>query len=322
MQRRFFVSTVLTMAVLTVAGCGASSGSVADNYPDETITYSIPFGPGGQSDVEARRQEPLLEEKLDTDVNITYKEGAGGAVGWTELVGEQPDGNFISGMNIPHIILQPMTKDDTGYETEQIEPVAIFQGTPIGLAVPSDSDMETLDDFLEKASNEKMTISGSGTYSGHHLAYMQLSHLEDVEMEYIPSTGAADSVQNFLGGNTDAIFANSNDLVNYKDDFKILAIGSEETFEALPDVPTFQEEGVDLTASIDRGVAVPPETDEEIIQILEDTFLEIANDESVQEEMVQEGFEPVAMDAEQAQEYIDEKTTEYEEVLKELGEIE
>lgn len=321
MKRTFFVALTVVI-VLVVSGCGAE-GSSAENYPSETITYSIPFGPGGQSDVEARRQEPMLEEKLDADVNITYKEGAGGAIGWTELVSEQSDGYFISGMNIPHIILQPMTQDNAGYKTEQINPVAIFQGTPIGLAVPSESDIETLDDFIEEAgSGDTMTISGSGTYSGHHLAFMQLSNLKDLDMEYVPSTGAAESIQNFLGGNTDAIFANSNDLVKYKEDMNILAIGSEETFEALPNVPTFQEEGADFTASIDRGVAVPPETDEEIIQKLEDTFLEIANDQSVQEEMVKEGFQPISMGREEAQDHIDELSEEYEGTMRELGEIE
>ncbi|SFO95028.1 Bug family tripartite tricarboxylate transporter substrate binding protein [Salibacterium halotolerans] len=320
-MKRAVTLTTLAAAVMTITGCG--TGGSAENYPSEPITYSIPFGPGGQSDVEARRQEPMLEEILDTEVNITYKEGAGGAVGWTELVSEQGDGYFISGMNIPHIILQPMTQDDAGYETDQINPVAIFQGTPIGLAVPADSDIETLDDFIEQAeTGEQMTISGSGTYSGHHLAFMQLSNLKDLDMEYVPSTGAAESIQNFLGGNTDAIFANSNDLVKYKEDMNILAIGAEETFEALPDVPTFQEEGADFTASIDRGVAVPPDTDEEIIQTLEDAFLEIANDESVQEEMVNEGFEPVSMGREETQEHIDELKSEYEETMRELGEIE
>ncbi|SFM15222.1 tripartite tricarboxylate transporter substrate binding protein [Salibacterium qingdaonense] len=321
MKRHFQFTAIAATAILVVTGCGTGGG--ASNYPSETVTYSIPFGPGGQSDVEARRQEPMLEEKLDTDVNITYKEGAGGAVGWTELVGEQPDGHFISGMNIPHIILQPMTQDDAGYETDQINPVAIFQGTPIGLAVPADSDIETMDDFIEEAnSGEQMTISGSGTYSGHHLAFMQLSNIEDLDMEYVPSTGAAESIQNFLGGNTDAVFANSNDLVTYKEDMNILAIGAEETFEALPEVPTFQETGQDFTASIDRGVAVPPDTDEEIIQTLEETFLEIANDESVQEEMINEGFEPLAMGREETQEHIDQLSEEYEETMRELGEIE
>ena len=47
---------ILMMAVLLVAVL-AAPGQAA--YPEKAITYQIPFGPGGQSDLEARRQQPL-----------------------------------------------------------------------------------------------------------------------------------------------------------------------------------------------------------------------------------------------------------------------
>ena len=50
-------------------------------YPEKSITYQIPFGPGGQSDLEARRQQPLLEEALGVKVLVQYKPGGGGSIG-------------------------------------------------------------------------------------------------------------------------------------------------------------------------------------------------------------------------------------------------
>ena len=316
----FFLTMVLTS--LIVSSCGQEELSV-ENYSNEPVTYLLPFGAGGQSDIEARRQMPFLEEKLDTDITINYQDGAGGAIAWSTHVREDSSERLITGINIPHIILQPMTRNDTGYETDQINPIALFQGTPIGLAVHKDSDIETLEEFIEEANGDNnMTVSGAGTYSGHHLAFMQLVSIEGLDMEYIPSTGASEALQNFLGGNTDAILTNSNDLLAYKDEIKILAMGSEERFDQLPDIPTFQEEGVDLTARIDRGVAVPPGTDEAVVQMLEEAFLEISNDDSVQEKMKKEGFEPIAMGREETEKYIDELTVEFEQVMRELGEIE
>lgn len=136
----------------------------------------IPFDPGGQSDLEARRQQPLLQEFLGQKIIITYKAGGGGAVGWTEMVNQKPDGYYIGGINIPHIILQPLSRDDAGYKTEQIQPVAIFQATPIGLAVPKNSPYNDLAEFIAaaKAKPGSITIGGSGTHSGHHLATLQL----------------------------------------------------------------------------------------------------------------------------------------------------
>src|SRR5690606_4235712 len=95
----------------------------------------ITFDPGGQSDIEARRQQPLLEKYLGVPIIITYKTGGGGSVGWSELANSPADGYTIAGNNIPHIILQPIERTNAGYRTEDLEPVAMFQSTPIGLAV-------------------------------------------------------------------------------------------------------------------------------------------------------------------------------------------
>src|SRR5699024_4463282 len=139
-----------------------------------SLTYVVPFGPGGQSDIDARRQMPYLEDILNQSVTVMYSEGAGGAMGWTELVNHEPDGHFFTGINVPHIVMQPLTNSDTGYETEEIEPVFLFQRTPIGIAVNKGSGIETMEQFLEYAENEHATVSVSGAYSGTHLLAMNL----------------------------------------------------------------------------------------------------------------------------------------------------
>lgn len=311
---------IMLFGLLFIAGCASETGKTEVDFPTDSITYSLPFEPGGQSDVEARRQQPYLEESLGQKVLIQYKPGGGGAVGWSELISKKPDGYFLSGINVPHIILQPMVNDDTGYETEDIVPVAIFQATPIGIAVQPDSEMESLDDLIKKAEESpgSITVSGSGTYTGHHMAFLELQDIADIEMQYVPFDGAAPSVQAFLGGDTEVILGNSSDLFKYQDDMKILAIGSEETFDPLPDVPTFKEEGYDMTAGIDRGVGVPPGTDSETIEILEKAFLDILDESGVTDTMYEEGFEPKKMGHEESLEYIETKTEEYTRILDEL----
>lgn len=320
MRKKGLIFFSMVCALLVLSACGASAGGSGDteNFPTESITYSIPFDPGGQSDVEARRQQPYLEESLGQDVVIQYKPGGGGSVGWSELMNKEPDGHFISGINIPHIILQPLANEDTGYQTEDIVPAAIFQATPIGIAVSKNSDIESLEDLVNQAKEApgSITAAGSGTYSGHHIALLQLQDLAGIEMQYVPFDGAAPSIQAFLGGTTEVIFGNSSDLIKYQDDMKILAIGSEETFKPLPDVPTFKELGYEMTPGIDRGVAVPPGTPQEIIDKLETAFLDILDEEGVEDEMYNEGFEPKRMGHEESLEYIEQKTEEYSRILE------
>ncbi|MFZ5942609.1 MAG: tripartite tricarboxylate transporter substrate binding protein [Bacillota bacterium] len=326
MRKKWFVILiVLILATSLIAGCGGAKKEEAKEdpkkeepkYPTNSITYVIPFDAGGQSDIEARRQQPHLEKILGQKVLIEYKPGAGGALGWTELTRAKPDGYYMTGINIPHIILQPAQRSDAGYKTEDINPVALFQATPVGLAVLKDSPFQTIDDFIAYAKENpgKITVAGSGTLSGHDIARLQLEKYADIKLEYIPYTGAAPSLQAFLGGHNMAILANSNDLVQHKDKIRVLAFGSAERYKVFPDSPTFMEKGFDMLPSIDRGVGVPPGTPAEVIKTLEDAFMQIANDPEIQKQMVEQGFVPLAMGHEESKAYIEKTKQQYLEIL-------
>jgi len=313
-----------TLILLSLAGFAFANGEVEDNaFPSKTITYMIPFNPGGQSDITAQYQKEILEEELGVSVVIKYIAGAGGAVGWSTLAKTKPDGYTISGNNLPHIIAQPLVREDAGYETEQLQPLYLFQTTPIGLTVLKDSRWNNLEEFIAyaKANPGAVTIGGSGTYSGHHIAYLMLQQLTGAEFTYIASTGAAPSVANFLGGHTDALFANSNDLVTHKDDIIVLGMGTAERFSLLPNAPTFIEQGLNMKAGIDRGVCVPAGTPAEEMQILEAAFRKVSTDPAFMAKMEEMGMVVQNMGAAEYKAYIEETTETYRAILEQLGVI-
>ena len=89
--------------------------SLAD-FPEKNVVYQITFSAGGGSDVRARHQQPYLEKELGKKIVIQYKPGAGGSIGWANLVKQKADGYFMSGINIPHIILHALSLEPV-YET-------------------------------------------------------------------------------------------------------------------------------------------------------------------------------------------------------------
>jgi tripartite-type tricarboxylate transporter receptor subunit TctC len=309
------VSTVLTFAEGTAEQAA---------YPAKTITYVIPFDPGGQSDITAQYQKAGLQDALGVSVIIKHMPGAGGAVAWASAVKEKADGYTVTGNNLPHIIIQPLVRDNAGYETEQLEPVYLFQTTPIGLAVLKDGPYKTLKGFLAyaKAHPGEITIGGSGTHSGHHIALLQLQRKTGTKFTYIPSTGAAPSVANFLGGHTAALLANSNDLVQHQAKIIVLGMGTEKRFAALPDAQTFKEQGVDMTAGIDRGVCVPPGTPPEVIATLENAFDEVCKSEAFVSKMEELGFVVHNVKSAEFKKFIAAQKIEIIDTLRELGEIE
>ncbi len=321
MKGKKLLVPVLVCSLLVLFSFSALFGE--DNYPKKNITYIIPFNPGGQSDITAQYQKEDLRKALGVNIIIQYMPGAGGAVAWSKLVKTRADGYIISGNNIPHIIIQPLVRDNAGYETEGLEPIYCFQTTPIGLAVLNDSQFKTLGQLISYARSHpgEITIGGSGTHSGHHLALLQLQKLTGTKFTYIPSTGAAPSVANFLGGHTTALFANSNDLYTHKDKIKVLAIGTDDRFGALPGVSTFKELGVPMTAGIDRGVCVPPGTPEGVKKTLEDAFAQVCKSPTFVNKMEELGFLVRQMRGDEFERYIAEKKKEIIETLKELGEL-
>ncbi len=315
---------LLVAGILMVCAASATFATGVDEsapFPSKNVTYIVPFNPGGQSDITAQYQKEMLEEALGVSVIIKHVSGAGGAVGWSTLAKSDPDGYTLSGNNIPHIIAQPLVREEAGYKAEELEPLYLFQTTPIGLTVLRDARWNNLEEFVDyaKAHPGEITIGGSGSYTGHHIAYLMLQHLTGAEFTYIEATGAAPSVANFLGGHTDALFANSNDLVSHKDEIIVLGMGTTDRFTLLPDAPTFIEQGVDMTAGIDRGVCVPQGTPADVIAVLEDAFRKVCTDPAFMAKMEEMGMVIQNMGAAEYKDYIEETTVKYQEILEDLG---
>lgn len=318
MQRKLF-SLLFILVALSFVVCDEACLAQSQSFPNRQLNYLIPFDPGGQSDVEARRQQSHLSRILGQQVIIDYKVGGGGALGWRELVKSKPDGYLFAGFNIPHVILQPL-QQDVGYKTEQLVPVALFQKTPVGLAVPLNSPYKTLKEFVDAAKKEpgKLTVGGSSFFSGPHFAMMLLDKLAGITLSYVPFTGSAPQITALLGGHTDAGMTFSNDLVRFQDKLRILALATDERMNQFPDVPTFKELGFDLVEAVDRGVIVPPNTPEDVIKKLESAFLEIANSPEIRTEMTKQGFVPIAMGSVESKSYLDKLTAQYRSLFKDL----
>ncbi len=308
--------SVAVLAIVALAWFGAPAFAQKEKpFPTRQITYMICFDPGGQSDRVARLQQPHLDRILKQKVIIDYKVGGGGALGWRELTRAKPDGYTVAGFNIPHIILQPL-QQEVGYKTEQIIPVVIFQRTPLALAVLKTSPIKTYQEFVDYAKKNpgKVTVGGSGTFSGYHMAALRLEKLAGIKLTYVPFTGSAPQMTSFLGGHIDAVFGASDDLTIHKDKSRVLAFAMDKRFPEFPDVPTFKELNIDLVEAVDRGVAVPPKTPDYIIKKLEAAYLEVAKLPEIQAEMKRQGFIPVAIGHEESVAYVTKMTAIYKEL--------
>jgi tripartite-type tricarboxylate transporter receptor subunit TctC len=304
-------------------GIGLAAGlAAASPAMTQTLTYVIPFPAGGESDVTARLQEPVLKAISGRDVVVQYKPGAGGATAWASLNKLPADGSTVMGTNLPHIFLQPMQKD-VGYKTDDLVNVYIFQLTPDAIVVPADSPYKSLKDLIAaaKKSPGAITMSGSGTNSGPHLSAVTFNKLAGVKTTYIPFSGTATSVAAMLGKQVNAAMTFTTAAIQQGDKVRMLAVALDQRLPSHPDVPTFKELGLDMTSGVYRGVAVPKATSEAERKKLSDLFGKVNQDAGYRRKMAEAGFVIVDVPYEKMGPFLDAKRKEYEAAAREVGMI-
>ncbi len=281
-----------TLCLSLVALCGLAGAALADDaYPSRQVDYIIPFGPGGESDITARLQQPYFKDKFGQDLVVSYKPGGGGAVGWSQLNSMEGDGHTIMGVNLPHIIVKPQT-GDVGFKTDDITNVYMFHFTPDALIVNADSDMKTLEDYVAyaKENPKRLTASGSGKGTANHLAQVRFDELAGIETTYVPFQGTGAAVTALLGNQVKGEWGYTTVGATQGDAVRMLAVAMDERHPAFPDVPTFKELGYDIVSGAYRGIAVPKSTPEDVRQKLSDMIAEINADEKFQKQMIDGGF--------------------------------
>lgn len=313
-------NVVCAIALCATCFFAVTASRAEEPFPKaEPINYLIAFSAGGISDIFARAQQPLLEKELGQKVIISYKVGAGGAVAWSELVRSKPNGYYTAGFNIPHIILQPLERKDAGYTTSQIKPVMLFMDTPCVLAVRADSPYRTLEDLV-RAQKEKpgsIIIGGCGNATSGHIASVMLNKLTQARFTYIPFPGTADLPPALLGNHVTAIMAFTTEAAQYSKDMRVLAVASMERDPKI-DAPTFRELGYDIVEGSIRGLAVPPETPQERIDVLYKACAAVNADPGFAKKVTEMGFTLMNLDPRASQEFIDKKVEAYKAILKEL----
>jgi tripartite-type tricarboxylate transporter receptor subunit TctC len=291
-------------------------------YPQQPITYLIAFAAGGESDITARMQQKILEKDLGVKVLINYKTGGGGSVCWADLVRSKPDGYTIAGVNEPHTILQPLQRSDTGFKTEELQRIALFQYTPCALLVRKDSPFKTLNDLVNYAKEYPgvVTIGGTGTWASTHFTSLLFERAAGIKLTYIPFSGSGATKPALLGGHVSAIVGHPTMAVELGDQVRVLAVASEERSRALPDVPTFKEFGYEgIVEGSFRGVAAPPNTPKAVIDRLAAAFKRANEDPEFVKQMTEMGFDLLWMGPEEYTKYVNDRIPYYTQLLKDAG---
>ncbi len=314
MTRAHLIALLTACAVLAVP-------ANAQTYPQKRIDYYIAFVPGGESDIAARYQQTAFRRIFPKrDMVIHYKPGAGGGLAWAQLNALPADGHSIMGINLPHIVLQPM-EGQVQYRTPDITPVYWFHYTPDAIVVAHDSPLKTFADLVKAAKDKpgKLALAGSGTNSANHLAHERLNVLADVKTNYVPYKGTGELTQAVIGRHIEGAMTYVTLAVGQKTKVRMLAVAMEKRHPLFPDVPTFKELGHQWVDGAYRGVAVPKATPPAVQQQVSGMIGALNLDADLRRQMAAGGFEVIDISLERNAGFMAARIKDYTAIATRMG---
>ncbi len=286
-KKLFFVSMIALLMALTACGGGDDTASDntnnednenASDFPSESLELIVPYSAGGGTDSLARSFADLAEKNLDESIAVVNRTGGGGAVGMQTGATAKPDGHTVTMVTVELLTLPHSGLAQFNYEKD-FKPVVMLNEDPAAITVPADSPYDTIEEFVKAGKNGKeINIGNSGTGAIWHLAAAALGKKTGAEFNHVPFEGAAPAVTSLLGGHIDAVSVSPAEVKPQVEagKLKVLAVMADERIDLLPEVPTLKEKGIDLTIGTWRGLAVPSETPEKVVNKLEKTFSKTA----------------------------------------------
>src|SRR5947209_16643918 len=305
-------------AVLCLA---AAFPAFAQTCPEKNVLYWQAFPAGGESDLSARHQQLVLKKRCPAiETIVQYKPGAGGGLLWTQMNQLPADGLNIVGINLPHIVLQPL-EGQVQYKTEDITPVYWFHYTPDALVVAESSPLRSFQDFVKAAKEqpERITLGGSGLNSANHAAHERLDATFGIRTTYVPFKGTGDMTTAVIGGHVAGAMSYSAFAVNNKGKVRALAVAMEQRHRLLPEVPTFRELGIDWVDGAFRGIGMPKSTPAEARRRMSELWAALNADPEMKELAAKSGFELVNVGVDRMDAFMKEKIRVYTGVAKQMG---
>jgi tripartite-type tricarboxylate transporter receptor subunit TctC len=271
-------------AALALATATGSAGAQQD-FPNKPVQLMVAYPAGGSTDIGARIVASIAEKALGQPIVVVNRGGAGGQVGWTELVRQRPDGHYIGYINLPAtntVILDPdrkaifTEKDFTPIINQVLDPGVIW--------VRADSPYKTVQDLIDGAKKAPNTIrtATTGILSDDHLAILMTEEAAPGAIfRLVHLEGGAAQLKEIMAGNIDAAFDNVGSIMTRvrSGEVRALAVMDDVRSKFLPDVPTMKEFGYPTVMSNStRGIAGPKGIPEPIVNKLREVLKKAMQD--------------------------------------------
>ncbi len=289
------IRSSLWLVALCVAATSVSAQGQA--YPTRPVRLVVGFTPGGGVDINARLLASKLSELLGQPVIVDNRPGAGTNIANEYVAKAAPDGYTLL-MGSPAIAINMALYKNLSYDTlRDFVAVSMFSQSPDILVVNSSSPAKSMSELiaLARAKPGVLNYSSAGTGTTQHLAGELLKLRTGTNIVHVPYKGSAPSLTALIAGDVDLSFANVPAILQHVKSGRLRPLASTGTrrSELMPDVPTMQEAGLGIEATVWYGVFAPAATPREIVTTLSDAIIKATRSPDIKQRLLDQGAEPV-----------------------------
>ena len=239
----------------------------AQAYPTSPIRFVVPLAAGGGLDFTARLVGEYVTHSIGQQVYIENKTGAGGTIGFDAAAKSAPDGYtvLIASDNLastPHVM-----KVNVDYAKVLVPVIALTRGPQV-LATHPSLGVNSIAELIAAAKRRPgLGFATSGVGTQQHFIGEWFARLTGIKLEHVPYRGAGQAVNDLLAGHVSIGVLGPTALIPHYEagNLRLLAQTSETRAPSMPEVPTFQETGVDLVLPGWIGAFVPAGTPFDVV---------------------------------------------------------
>ncbi|WP_342022509.1 tripartite tricarboxylate transporter substrate binding protein [Arthrobacter citreus] len=316
-----FALVVAVVTILAFVNAAASGGTATAR---SKLTLIAPAAPGGGWDGFAREsQQALRSNGIVNNPQVVNVPGAGGTIGLSQFV--QTPGREDALLVTGGVMIGAIELADNPESMADVVPIARLADDYAALVVPADSEFQTLDDFLAawQANPGANSIGGGSLGSIDHLLSGLLAQkigMDPSTVNYVAYSGGGEALTSLLSHTTAAGMSGYNEVADQIEagTLRALAISSEERLDGV-DVPTFREQGVDVSMSNWRGVVAAPGITDEAKAEFVAIITEMRESDEWRDTLERNSWTDSFATGEEFEDFIDGEVTTAQGIVKELG---
>jgi tripartite-type tricarboxylate transporter receptor subunit TctC len=289
--------------LVLAAGCALAAAlptlpsHAADAWPDHTITFVVPFAPGGAIDLVGRIYAKKIAEILKQDIVVENRPGAGSMVGATHVAHSKPDGYtfLVGGNGIP---TNTLIRSDQPYRDDELTPIGMLGTVPSIIVTNPANPANDLKEFVANAKAAKLdhvAFSTAGVGSTPDFVGAMVKQQTGLPIDIIPYKSGAEGVTAVVGGQT--MMTSEASIVTLPlikgGQLKALATTSDHKLASAPQIRTTAEEGYpEIRISHWEGLFGRTGTPEAVLERMNAAIREASQSPDVLDALARASIEP------------------------------